>query len=122
MEAIIPLSLEVRQNQLAFSHTFKRDEGRKVEWTHDIEPHKEHKIGLEIFAKAESGYVKLWFDGKPATFNTSKAQVLMGNMFPGQSEPKFGIFGGEDVQVDSYVYQVQIGTDKGDVDQSYFGE
>ncbi|KAI6083764.1 hypothetical protein F4821DRAFT_244200 [Hypoxylon rubiginosum] len=121
MGANIPLSLEVRKNQLAFSHTFKWKEGRKVQWTHDVEAHQEHKIGLEILAKAKDGHVKLWFDGKPVTFDTTKSPILTGNMFPGQSDPKFGIYGGEDVQVDSYVYQVQIGTSKGDVNQSFFG-
>lgn len=81
-----------------------------------------YKIGLEIEAKAKGGHVKLWFNGKPVTFDTTKSQTLTGNMYPGESDPKFGIYGGEDVQVDSYVYQVQIGTSQGDVDQSYFGK
>ncbi|KAI1408587.1 hypothetical protein F5Y13DRAFT_172318 [Hypoxylon sp. FL1857] len=119
--ANIPLALEVRNNKLAFSHTFKWGEGRKVQWSQDIKAKTEYKVGLEISAKAKGGYAKLWLNGKPVTFDTTKSQTLTGNMYPGQSDPKFGIYGGETVTVDSYVYQVQIGTSKNDVDQSYFG-
>ncbi|KAI0138116.1 hypothetical protein F4776DRAFT_663253 [Hypoxylon sp. NC0597] len=103
--ANIPLALEVRNNKLEFSHTFKWKEGRKVQWSQDIKTRTEYKIGLEILAKADGGHAKLWFNGKPVTFDTTKSQILTGNMFPGQSDPKFGIYGGQDVQVDSYVYQ-----------------
>ncbi|KAI1140848.1 hypothetical protein F5Y05DRAFT_423756 [Hypoxylon sp. FL0543] len=118
--ANIPLALEIRKNKLEFSHTFKWGEGRKVQWSQDVKARTEYKVGLEILAKADGGHAKLWLDGRPVTFDTTKSQVLTGNMFPGQSEPKFGIYGGQTVQVDSYVSQVQIGTSKGDVDQSYF--
>ncbi|KAI0835403.1 hypothetical protein F5Y06DRAFT_306193 [Hypoxylon sp. FL0890] len=118
--ANIPLALEIRNNKLEFSHTFKWKEGRKVQWSQGIKTRTEYKIGLEILAKADGGYAKLWFNGKPVTFDTTKSQTLTGNMFPGQSEPKFGVYGGQDVQVDSYVAQVQIGTSKDDVDQTYF--
>ncbi|KAI2463059.1 hypothetical protein F4781DRAFT_146993 [Annulohypoxylon bovei var. microspora] len=119
--ANIPLALEIKNNKLAFSHTFKWKEGRKVQWSQDIQAKKQYKVGLEILAKANGGHAKLWLDGKPVTFDTTKSQTLAGNMYPGESDPKFGIYGGETVQVDSYVYQVQIGTNKADLDQSYFG-
>ncbi|KAI1379805.1 hypothetical protein F4677DRAFT_295555 [Hypoxylon crocopeplum] len=119
--ANIPLALELRKKKLEFSHTLKWKQGRKVQWTQDVQPHKEYKISLEILAKAKGGHVKLWFDGKPVTFDTTKSQTLTGNTFPAQSDPKFGIYGGQTQTVDSYVYQVQIGTNKNDVDQSYFG-
>ncbi|KAI1445145.1 hypothetical protein F5Y02DRAFT_418194 [Annulohypoxylon stygium] len=119
--ANIPLALEVKKNQLVFSHTFKWKEGRKVQWAQDIQAKKTYKIGIEILAKANGGHAKLWLDGKPVTFDTSKSTTLTGNMFPGESDPKFGIYGGETVLVDSYVYQIQIGTNRADLDQSYFG-
>ncbi|KAI2780255.1 hypothetical protein F4815DRAFT_499788 [Daldinia loculata] len=121
--ANIPLALELRKNKLEFTHTSVwKEHGRKVQWSQDVKPRTMYKIGLEIEAKAKGGHVKLWFNGKPVTFDTTKSQTLTGNMYPGESDPKFGIYGGEDVQVDSYVYQVQIGTSQGDVDQSYFGK
>ncbi|KAI1392398.1 uncharacterized protein F4822DRAFT_425608 [Hypoxylon trugodes] len=120
--ANIPLVLILRNKKLEFGHSEKWGEkGHGTQWTVDVEPHKEYKIGLEIFAQAKGGHAKLWFNGKPVTFDTTKSQVLTGNMYPGQSDPKFGIYGGQDEQVDSYVYQVQIGTSKDDLDQSYFG-
>lgn len=121
MGANIPLTLEIRKNQLAFTHTFKWKESRKVQWAQDIKTRTEYKVGMEILAKADGGHAKLWLNGKPITFDTTKSTTLTGNMFPHQSDPKFGIYGGQDVEVDSYVYQVQIGTSKNDVDQSYFG-
>ncbi|KAI0385238.1 hypothetical protein F5Y04DRAFT_277304 [Hypomontagnella monticulosa] len=121
MGANIPLTLEIRKNQLAFTHTFKWKESRKVQWAQDIKTRTEYKVGMEILAKADGGHAKLWLNGKPITFDTTKSTTLTGNMFPHQSDPKFGIYGGQDVEVNSYVYQVQIGTSKNDVDQSYFG-
>ncbi|OTB02909.1 hypothetical protein M426DRAFT_264152 [Hypoxylon sp. CI-4A] len=120
--ANIPLALEIRNNKLEFSHTLKWKGRREVQWSQAVQTRKQYKIGLEILAKADGGHAKLWFDGKPVTFDTTKSQTLTGNMFPGQSDPKFGIYGGQTVQVDSYVYQVQIGTSKSDLDQSYFGK
>ncbi|KAI2615374.1 hypothetical protein GGR54DRAFT_642397 [Hypoxylon sp. NC1633] len=120
--ANIPLALELRGKKLELSYTLGWGQSRQVQWTQDVEPRKEYKIGLEILAKAKGGYVKLWLDGKPVTFTTTRSQVLVGNMYPGQSDPKFGIYGGQMGIVDSYVYQVQIGTSKNAVDQSYFGK
>ncbi|KAI5927366.1 hypothetical protein F4810DRAFT_650625 [Camillea tinctor] len=119
--ANIPLALELRGGKLELTHTTKWKTSRQVQWSTAVEKHQPHKIGLEILAKADDGHVKLWFDGKPATFATSKSTTLTGNMFPGQSDPKFGAYGGQDVVVDTYVYEVQIGTSKDAVDASYFG-
>jgi hypothetical protein len=74
---------------------------------------------MEILAKSAGGYVKLFWNGEQVVFGTGK-KMLTGNMFPGRSEPKIGIYRGEEVEVDSWVYRFQVGAEKGDVDGKYF--
>ena len=119
--ANIPLSFEINSNgALEFQHQPSGDQGRQVQWTKALEPNKTYKIGLEILAKASGGHAKLWWNGNPATFTTTKTDTITGNMFPGNSSPKFGAYRGEEVTIDTYIYKVQIGTNKADLDASFF--
>jgi hypothetical protein len=86
----------------------------------EVKSNTVYNIGLEILAKSSGGHVKLYWNGKQVTFSTNGEKVLTGNMFPGRSDPKIGIYRGEELEVNSFVYQFQVGTEKGDVDQRYF--
>jgi hypothetical protein len=118
--ANIPLSLEVRNNQLLFQYQADRDSKRVAQWTKDVKPNTVYNVGLEILAKSSDGHVKLYWNGEQATFSTNGKKTLTGNMFPGRSDPKIGIYRGEEVETNSFVYQFQIGTEQGDVDAKYF--
>ena len=118
--ANIPLSLEVRKGQLQLNYSPAQSKGRQTQWQMPIKPKTVYTVGLEILAKdAGKGHVRMWWDGKPVTFDTTKSTTLQGNLFPGRSDPKFGIYRGEAVVTDNWVYQVQIGEAKKDLDSKF---
>ncbi|KAF2847412.1 FAD/NAD(P)-binding domain-containing protein [Plenodomus tracheiphilus IPT5] len=119
--ANIPLSLEVKNNQIFLAYQADGKTGRITQWTADVKPDTVYNVGLEILAKSSGGHVKLYWNGEQVTFSTNKEKTLIGNMFPGRSDPKIGIYRGEDVETNSFVYQFQIGTEQKDVDSQYFG-
>jgi hypothetical protein len=118
--ANIPLSLEVKNNKLSLGYQAGNKDKRISQWTADVKPNTVYNVGLEILAKSSGGHVKLYWNGEQATFTTNGEKTLTGNMFPGRSDPKIGIYRGEDVETNSYVYQFQVGTEKRDVDGKYF--
>lgn len=118
--ANIPLSLELRNNQLHLQYSEGKGGKRTPQWSTPIKPNTVYTVALEILAKdAGNGHVRMWWDGKPVTFDTTKNSLLKGNLFPGRSDPKFGIYRGEEVVTDNWVYQVQIGEAKGDLDSKF---
>lgn len=118
--ANIPLSLEIRDGELQLGYSSEGGASRAPQWKTAIKPETTYTVGLEILAKSSGGHVKLWWGGEPVTFSTSGTNVVEGNMFPGRSDPKFGAYRGEGVVVDAYVYQVQIGNTKGELDSKFF--
>ncbi|GME59176.1 hypothetical protein GGR51DRAFT_503670 [Neofusicoccum parvum] len=116
----IPLSLEVRDGQLRFEYQASADAGRAVQWKTPMKTDTVYTVGIEIKAAASGGYARLWWNGQPVTFATTKTATVSGNMFPGRSDPKFGAYRGEAVEVDTYVYQVQIGNKKSELDDKFF--
>lgn len=118
--ANIPLSLEVRNNQLHLQYSADRNSKRAPQWSVAVKPQTVYTVALEILAKdAGQGHVRMWWDGKPVTFDTTETALLRGNLFPGRSDPKFGIYRGEAVVTDNWVYQVQIGETKADLDAKF---
>ncbi|KAK8084229.1 hypothetical protein PG997_005500 [Apiospora hydei] len=119
-QASIPLRLIVKNKTLQLNYDPMLSEGRQTLWSAPIKPKTVYTVALEILAKdAGQGHVRMWLDGKPVTFDTTKSTLLQGNMFPGRSEPKFGIYNGEAVVTDNWVYQVQIGEAKKDLDSKF---
>ncbi|KAF2825863.1 hypothetical protein CC86DRAFT_382847 [Ophiobolus disseminans] len=121
--ANIPLSLEVKHKTISLEYQADSDSGRKAQWTTDVKPNTVYNVGLEILAKSSAGHVKLYWNGEQVLLGEKdkKEKMLTGNMFPGRSDPKIGIYRGEAVETDSFVYQFQIGTEQKDVDGKYFG-
>ncbi|KAK8076177.1 hypothetical protein PG994_003449 [Apiospora phragmitis] len=118
--ANIPLSLEVREGQLQLQYHAQQSGHRQPSWSAAIQPKTVYTVGLEILAKdAGQGHVRMWWAGKPVTFAATGSTTLPGNLFPGRSDPKFGIYGGQEVVTDSWVYQVQISESKGDLDPKF---
>ncbi|KAI8950692.1 hypothetical protein F4801DRAFT_602108 [Xylaria longipes] len=118
--ANIPLSLEIRDGKLQFEYSSGASASRVPQWTKAIKTNSVHSIGIEILAKSSGGHVRLWWDGNPATFTTTGTMILEGNTFPGRSDPKFGAYRGESVEIDTYIYQVQIGNNKAELDSKFF--
>eukprot|EP01034_Spumella_vulgaris_P036628 gene36628-45178_t len=45
--------------------------------------------------------------------------IVKGNMFPGESSPKWGAYRGEEVEINTWIYDVQVGLEKGDMNAEY---
>lgn len=60
--------------------------------------------------------MEFYFEGEQQTLGTAGGGPrLTANTWTGRTEPKFGAYRGETVAIDTYVYQVQIGTELGDI-------
>jgi hypothetical protein len=110
--ANIPLSLEVKNGNVSFAYQADASSGRVNQWTTPVKPSTVYNVGMEILAKSAGGYVKLFWDGEQVMFSKNGQKMLTGNMFPGRSDPKIGIYRGEEVEVDSWVYQFQVGMER----------
>jgi hypothetical protein len=117
--ANIPLSLEIKNGNISFAYQADASSGRVAQWSTPVTPRTVYNVGMEILAKSAGGYVKLFWDGEQVVFSKNRKMVT-GNMFPGRSDPKIGIYRGEEVEVDSWVYRFQVGTEREDVDGKYF--
>ncbi|KAI3398690.1 hypothetical protein diail_8729 [Diaporthe ilicicola] len=120
----IPLQLATSPNKtLQFKHEGKWAVGGEIEWEGPIQARKPITVGLEIVA-SHNGTARLWLDGKPATMTGGVGKgttTVNGNMYPKNSSAKFGAYGAIDEVVDTYVYKVQIGSRKEDLDAMFFG-
>lgn len=118
--ANIPLAMEVRDNAIQFQWQASGDVGRVAQYTMPVSDHTVYTIGMEIYADADQGTWRLWINGQPITFSTTGTDVVTGNMYPGQSEPKWGAYRGEAVAINTWIYDVQVGTSEGDLHSKYF--
>jgi hypothetical protein len=93
-----------------------------VIWEKAILSRKVIDIGMEIVPKRQSGTVKMWYNGNRVTFNIdgNKNQVWKGTTMPESSSPKWGAYRGEEAQIDTWIYKVQFGQNKGELDQAFF--
>ncbi|KAF2444202.1 hypothetical protein P171DRAFT_485664 [Karstenula rhodostoma CBS 690.94] len=113
--ANIPLSLEfVDSTHLQFRYQASSSVGRVGQWQKTINPNQRYKIGIAINT-ASPGWVELYIDGKQQVFGDERVKRLTANTFPGRADPKFGAYRGEEIDIDTFVYDVQIGENKEDV-------
>lgn len=123
--ANIPLALEVVNGNLVFQHQDCGTCGRNEQWKMKVSAHTVYTIGIEIFTSSKAGTARIWVDGKPMTMtadNDKGTQVVKGNMYPGDPSPKWGAYRGEEVEINTWIYDVQVGLTKSDMDKKYFAE
>ncbi|KAJ5452904.1 Concanavalin A-like lectin/glucanase subgroup [Penicillium cf. griseofulvum] len=115
--ANIPLSLEFKSGQIHLRYQSSWTTGRVTQWSQTLTTNTVYSFGI-VVNTGSPGWVELYFDGKKQTFSTSGTTRLTANTFPGLAEPKFGIYRGEAVAIDSYVYRIQIGTSLSDIKEA----
>jgi hypothetical protein len=121
--ANIPLSLEVTGGNLVFQHQDCGTCGRNEQWKIKMEAHQVYTVGIEIFTNAKTGTARFWLNGQPVTMTADSGkgtQVVKGNMFPGDPSPKWGAYRGEEVEINTWIYDVQVGLNKIDMTRKYF--
>lgn len=69
---------------------------------------------------ASGGHARLWWNGRPAIFATTKTDTLDSNTFPRRGDPRFGAYRGKVLEIDAYVYQLQIETEKAELKGRFF--
>ncbi|KAB8261781.1 hypothetical protein BDV32DRAFT_157789 [Aspergillus pseudonomiae] len=114
--ANIPLSLEFKSGKLNLQYQASSSAKRESQWSKELKTDTVYSIGL-VINTARPGWVELYFDGEQQTFGSGNKR-LKANTFPGKAEPKFGAYRGEEVQIDTYVYNVQIGTSLDDIKEA----
>ncbi|PIG90197.1 hypothetical protein AARAC_003665 [Aspergillus arachidicola] len=111
--ANIPLSLEFKSGKLNLQYQASGDAKRVSQWSKELKTDTVYSIGL-VINTSRPGWVELYFDGEQQTLSSGSTR-LKANTFPGQADPKFGAYRGEEVQIDTYVYNIQIGTTIDDI-------
>ncbi|EAW13237.1 uncharacterized protein ACLA_016830 [Aspergillus clavatus NRRL 1] len=115
--ANIPLSLEFKSGKLNFQYQDSYSGKRVSQWSATLKTDTVYSIGL-VINTASPGWVELYWDGKQQTFSSNGKTRLPANTFPGRAEPKFGAYRGEEVEIDNYVYRIQIGTSIKDIQEA----
>ncbi|KAJ7666783.1 hypothetical protein DFH06DRAFT_1384179 [Mycena polygramma] len=119
----IPVTLVFRQGLAPTSTSYpSADQNLSQEtlWTKQLTHGTAYRFGIVINTSTTSGYVQLYFNGKLSTLTNpstkATAQKYSGNFFPGTTEPKVGLYGGQATNAcDSYIYNVAIGTTLADI-------
>ncbi|RAH69871.1 uncharacterized protein BO66DRAFT_323869 [Aspergillus aculeatinus CBS 121060] len=113
--ANIPLSLEFKSGQLHLQYQADSSSGREAQWSRTVDTDTVYSVGMVIHT-GRPGWVEFYFEGEQQTLGTAGGGTrLTANTWTGRTEPKFGAYRGETVAIDTYVYQVQIGTALGDI-------
>ncbi|KXG48228.1 Concanavalin A-like lectin/glucanase, subgroup [Penicillium griseofulvum] len=115
--ANIPLSLEFKSGQLHLQYQSSYTTKREHQWSQTLKTNTVYSFGI-VINTGSPGWVELYFNGKKQTFSTSGTTRLTANTFPGRAEPKFGIYRGEAIKIDSYVYRIQMGTSIADIKEA----
>ncbi|KKK19607.1 hypothetical protein ARAM_007363, partial [Aspergillus rambellii] len=115
--ANIPLSLEIKSGKLHFQYQADYSAHRVSQWSQTVTANTVYSFGI-VINTSRPGWAELYFNGKKQTFSTTGTTRLNGNTFVGRNEPKFGIYRGEAVAINNYVYNVQVGTALSDISEA----
>ncbi|KAI5776915.1 hypothetical protein EDC01DRAFT_698921, partial [Geopyxis carbonaria] len=113
----IPLNLEFDDDVLTFNYQAPGVNTKRVRyWGKKLEVGVKYDVGFVIHTgrSSETGWARLYWDGKPVKLEKG-GYYVNGTMFQGQTDPKFGAYRGEEVEIDTYVYNVKIGSTWSDV-------
>ncbi|OOF89868.1 hypothetical protein ASPCADRAFT_135635 [Aspergillus carbonarius ITEM 5010] len=115
--ANIPLSLEFKSGQLHLQYQADFTAKRVPQWSKTLDTDTVYSAGIVIHT-GKPGWVEFYFDGEKQTFSTSGSTRLEANTWTGETEPKFGAYRGEAVEINTYVYNIQIGTELSDIEEA----
>ncbi|KAK6522849.1 hypothetical protein TWF281_002280 [Arthrobotrys megalospora] len=109
----VPLNLEFKNDVLELNHEAPNTGSKKVpKWSAKLKTGVTYHVGIVINTSRTNGFVQLYWEGARATLddNGTPTTTLKGVFWAGQSDPKFGAYRGEETEIDTYIYKVQIGT------------
>ena len=121
----VPASLRLHKgNTLAFNvnPNFGTQTKESNVWTTKIELKKTYRFGI-VVNTASKGFVQLYCNGKLVSMLDpsfgKQTTKLAGNYFSGgktgAASPKVGLYGTDNVAMDSYIYDVKVGTSLSDI-------
>ncbi|KAJ6528109.1 hypothetical protein B0H19DRAFT_1274910 [Mycena capillaripes] len=107
----IPVALVFRQGSSADQYILSlggSNPSQKTLWTKPLTHGTAYRFGIVINTSATSGYLQLYFNGRLSTMinpaTVEHTQKYSGNFFPGTTEPKVGLYGGQATEAcDSYI-------------------
>lgn len=86
-----------------------------AQWSTTVGKDTTYSAGIVINTAQPNGWAQLYWQGKLQTFDTTKSTKLTAKTFPGRADPKIGAYRGEEVDIDTYVYDFKIGTTLDDI-------
>ena len=108
--------MEIVNDELQFQYQASADTGREAQWSTPVSSNERYNMGIAVNT-ATPGWVELYWNGTQQVWNNDEKR-LSATTFPGRADPKFGAYRGEEVDIDAWVYRVQIGTEKEDVSEA----
>ncbi|KAK6348736.1 hypothetical protein TWF718_006523 [Orbilia javanica] len=120
-EQNVPLNLEFNNDVLEFIYEAPGTNSKKVaKWSAKLKTGVTYHVGIVINTSVTNGAVQLYWEGVRQTFNDNGklTTTLKGVFWAGQSDPKFGAYRGEEAEIDTYIYKVQIGTKLDDIKEA----
>lgn len=95
----------------------------KAVWSKELELGTTYQFGIVINTSQTTGFLQMYFNGKLVTmtdpYTNDKTQKLAGNFFPGgeqgAADPKIGMYGGNDVVDDGYIYNFVLADTLADI-------
>jgi hypothetical protein len=113
--ANIPLAMEIVNGQLQFQYQASSDSKREAQWSTDVTANTVYSVGI-VINTSSPGWVQLYWNGDLQGFSSIEGKSnLTATTFPGRADPKFGAYRGEEVDIDTYIYKIQIGTEISDI-------
>jgi hypothetical protein len=95
----------------------------KAVWSKALDLGTVYQFGIVINTSQSQGFLQVYFNGKLITmtdpYTGEKTQKLAGNFFPGgdqgAADPKIGMYGGNDVVDDGYIYDFVLADSLADI-------
>jgi hypothetical protein len=92
-------------------------------WSKALDLGTVYQFGIVINTSQSRGFLQVYFNGKLITmtdpYTGEKTQKLAGNFFPGgdqgAADPKIGMYGGNDVVDDGYIYDFVLADSLADI-------
>jgi hypothetical protein len=91
-------------------------------WSKELNLGSTYQFGIVINTSQTKGFLQMYFNGKLITmtdpYTKEKTQKLAGNFFPGTQgsvDPKIGMYGGNDVVNDGYIYNFVLADTLADI-------
>ncbi|EAS32157.3 uncharacterized protein CIMG_03181 [Coccidioides immitis RS] len=105
--ANVPLALKISKDKLQLQYQPAWGVPREVLWETTAKTNTKYRADI-VMRTGSPGWVQFSWNGKAQKLGKSQKTKYPAITFPGRSDPKFGAYGGAEIDIDTYVYRAQI--------------